>query len=90
MSASCDNLLTELTVHVAETTGLAFLGMMKPTRPVDSDVALVAVQPRCAFHTASGADPAEFEETVENRAVITNVVPALLLGVLFHIIRRDL
>ena len=62
-----------LTIHVTETTGLALFGMMEPTSPVHSDVALVAVKTRGTFHAASGANTAKFEQTIKHRTVITDV-----------------
>ena len=77
------------TIHVAEATCLALLRMVQSTRPVDGDIALVAVEARSTLHAAAGADPAEFEQTVKNRAVITHVVFALLLREVIHVVGSD-
>ena len=34
----------ELTVHIAESAGLALLGVMQATSPVDGDIALITTQ----------------------------------------------
>ena len=79
-----------LTIHIAETTGFAFLSVMEPTSPVHSDVALVTVETRCAFHTATGANTTKFEQTIEHWTVITDVAPALLLCKTLHVVRSNL
>jgi hypothetical protein len=63
---------------------------MQAAGPVDGDVALAAVQTRCALHGAAGADAAELEQAVEHGTVVADVVLALLLGVLVHVVRGDL
>lgn len=75
-----------LTVDIAESTSFSLLRMMQSTSPVYSDVALAPVQSRSALHTAAGADPTELEQTIEHRAVISNVVFALLLCVAVHVV----
>jgi hypothetical protein len=52
---------------------------MKTTSPVNSNITFVAVQSCGAFHTASGANSAEFEKAVEDGAVVANIVAALFL-----------
>lgn len=79
-----------LTVHITETTGLTLFRVMKTTGPVDGDVALIAVQACRTFHATTGANPAELKETIEDRAVITDVVLALFFRERVHIIRRYL
>lgn len=79
-----------LTIHVTETTGFTLLGMMEPTGPVHSYVALVAVKTRGTFHAASSANTAKLEQTIEHRTVITDVIPALFLRKLFHVVRSNL
>lgn len=63
--------------------------MVQTTSPVDGDLAFAAIQSRSTFHTATSADSTEFEKTVKHRAIITNVVSALLLGKLVHIVGSD-
>lgn len=60
--------------------------MVQTAGPVDGDVALAAVQTRCALHGAAGADAAELKQAVEHGAVVADVVLALLLGVLVHVV----
>jgi hypothetical protein len=68
-----------LTIHVAKATSFALFSVVQTTSPVDGDVTFVAIQTRRALHTATSADTAEFKETVEYRAIITDIVPALFL-----------
>lgn len=77
------------TVDIAEATGFALLGVVKTTGPVDSNVALLSVQSGSSLHAATSTDAAEFEEAVKYRAVITDVVFALLAHVAVHIVRGD-
>lgn len=74
------------TVNVTKAARFTFLCMMKTTRPVDRNVALISVEARRTFHGASCADSTELKKTVKHRAVITNVITALFLRVLVHII----
>ena len=79
-----------LTVDVAEAAGFAFLCMMQSACPVHRNVTFLAVQSGCTLHAATGTDTAEFEETVEHRAIVTNVVFPLLPHVAVHVVGRDL
>lgn len=62
---------------------------MKPTGPVNGDVALAAIQTSGALHTATSADPAKLEESVENRAIVSHVEPTLFLGIAIHVVGSD-
>jgi hypothetical protein len=62
---------------------------MQATRPVDCDIALSSVQTRRAFHCATRADTAELEQPIEHRAVVSDVVLALLLREVVHVVRGD-
>lgn len=64
--------------------------MVETTGPVDGDVALVAVQTGGALHAAAGADAAELEQAVKDRAVISDIVLALLSHKGVHVVGRDL
>ena len=75
-----------LTIHIAETTCLTLLGVMKTTSPVDCYVAFASVQTGGAFHASTCADSAKLEEPVKDRAIISNVVFTLLLSKRVHII----
>ena len=76
-----------LTIDVAESTSFALLRVVKATSPIYSNIALAAVEPGGALHTATGANTAKLKETIEYRTVITDVVLALLLRICVHIVR---
>ena len=78
------------TVHVAEATGFTLLCVMKTSRPIDSDVTFLTIQSRGTLHAATGANTAKLEQAVEDGAIITDVVLALLAHVAVHIVRGDL
>jgi hypothetical protein len=79
-----------LTIDVAETTSFALLRVMQATRPVDCNIALSSVQTRSTLHSASSADTAELKQAVEDWTIVSNVVFALLLGEVIHVVWRDL
>lgn len=74
------------TIDITEAASLAFLCVMQASSPVDSNVALLAVQTGGSFHRATGADSTELEETVEDRTIVTNIVLGLLTHVTIHIV----
>jgi hypothetical protein len=76
----------KLTVDVTKTTCFTLLCMMKTASPIDSDVAFTTVQARSTLHTATSADTTEFEQSVEDRTIISNIVLALLLSVCIHVV----
>lgn len=78
-----------LTVDITETTSFALLCMMKPTGPIDGDIALLAVEPRSSFHASASADATELEEPVEDWTVVTNVEATLFFLVCVHVVRGD-
>ena len=78
-----------LTVHIAKPASFALLCVMQASRPVDSDIALSSIQPCSTLHTATCADPAKLKQAIEDWAIVTNVVFALLLGEVVHVIRSD-
>ena len=57
-------------VDVAETRGFPFFGMMKPSGPVDGDVAPAVVEPYCSADGPSGVELAVAIETGEQGAVL--------------------
>lgn len=63
---------------------------MKSTGPVDGNVAFAPVEASCPLHTATSADPTEVKQTIEHWTIITNVVLALLLGEIVHVVRSNL
>lgn len=79
-----------LTINIAKTTCLALLGVVKTSSPVDGDVAFATVQTCSSLHATTRADAAELKESVEDRAVITNIVFSLLLGERVHVVWGDL
>ncbi len=64
--------------------------MVETTRPIHGNVTFVAVESRSTLHAATGADPTELEEAVENGAVVADVVLALLTHVGIHVVGRHL
>jgi len=70
--------ISSLTIDVTETASLALLCVMQTARPVDGNVALLAIQTGRALHAATGADAAELEQAVEDWAIVTNVELGLL------------
>lgn len=78
------------TVDVAETTGFTLFRVVKTTRPIDSNVALLAIQSRSALHTASCTDTAKFEKTIKYGTIVSDVVFSLLPHEAVHIVWRDL
>lgn len=78
-----------LTVDVAEATRFALLRMMQASRPVHGNVAFLPVQSRCALHATTSTDAAKLKEAVEDGAVITNIIFALLSHVAIHIVVRN-
>lgn len=79
-----------LTIDIAEATCFTLLGVMQTTSPVDSNVAFAAVQAGCALHCATCADTAKLEQAVKHGTVIADVVFALLLSKVVHVVWRDL
>ena len=63
---------------------------MQATGPVDSDIALVAVEPGSALHAAASANTTELEQAVEHGAVVAHIVFALLSHEAVHVVWGDL
>ena len=78
-----------LTVDVAETTGFALLCVVETASPVDSDVAFSAVQSCGTLHAASSADTAELEQAVKDGTIVADIVFALLLAEVVHVVGSD-
>jgi len=62
---------------------------MKSSRPVDGDVAFAPVESSSSLHTATSADAAEIEQAIEDWAIVTNIVFALFLGEVIHVVRSN-
>ncbi len=62
---------------------------MQASRPVDGNVALLAIQSRRTLHAASGTDAAKLEEAIEDGAVVANIVFTLLSHVGIHVVWRN-
>jgi hypothetical protein len=62
---------------------------MQTASPVDSNVAFAAVQPCGALHATSSADATELEQAVEDRAIVANVILALLFAEVVHVVGCD-
>ncbi len=82
--------IVELTVDVTEATCFTLLRVMKTASPIDSDVAFATVESSSALHTTTSTDSTEFEQPIEDWAIITNIVFALFLRKCVHVIRSDL
>ena len=78
-----------LTVHITKPASFALLRVMQASRPVDGDIALPSIQPCSTLHTATCANSAELKQAIEDWAIVTNIVFALLLGEVVHVIRSD-
>ena len=74
------------TVDIAEAAGLALLGVVQSTGPVDSNVAFVAAETSGTLHASASADAAELEKAVENRTIISDIVFSLLLRERLHVL----
>ena len=79
----------KLTINITETACLALLGVMKTSSPVDGNVAFAAVQTSCPLHASTSADATELEKSVEDRAIVTDIVFALLFCESIHVVRSD-
>lgn len=62
---------------------------MKPTSPIDGNVALLSVETGSALHRAASADATELEQTIKDRTVVTDVVLRLLSLVGLHVVGRN-
>jgi hypothetical protein len=62
---------------------------MKTSSPVDGDVAFATVQTSCPLHASTSANTAELKKTVEDRAIITDIVLSLLLCESIHVVGSD-
>jgi hypothetical protein len=82
-------LQVKLTIDVAEATCFALLCVMQTASPVDGDVAFSAVQSCSALHAASSADTTELEQAIEDGTVVADVVLALLLAEVIHVVWSD-
>jgi len=81
--------MTKHTVDIAETTGFAFLSVVKTTSPIDGDVALLSVESRGTLHTTTRTDTAKLEKAIEHGTIISDVVFSLLSHETVHVVRCD-
>lgn len=63
--------------------------MMKTTSPIHSDVGFASIETSSPLHAASGADTAEFEESVKDRTIVTDIVLGLLFDIRIHVVWSD-
>lgn len=63
---------------------------METSRPIHCNVTLLSVKSCGSFHRSARADTAKFEEPVNNRAVVSHVILALLFLVRIHVVWGDL
>ena len=73
-------------VYVAETRRLRLFGVVESTGPVYYNVREVLVEPSCASYGTGRVELAELEETVEDRAVFTDVEAGKLAGEVTHVV----
>lgn len=59
---------------------------MQPSRPIDRNITLSSIQPCSTLHTSASRDSAELKEAIEYGTVISDIIFALLLSVLVHIV----
>lgn len=78
-----------LTIDIAKTASLALFCVMQATCPIDGNVALLAIESCGAFHGSAGTDAAELEQSVKDRAIITDIVLGLFPHITVHIVRGD-
>eukprot|EP00965_Chrysotila_dentata_P190594 6173979-Pleurochrysis_carterae.AAC.2 len=76
-------------VHVAKARGLALLGVVHPTRPVEHNVTAPLIDPRRARDRTSRICLAVLEEPVEDGAVRTEIEPLELGDAVLHVVLRD-
>mmetsp|Transcript_22235 Transcript_22235/g.68622 ORF Transcript_22235/g.68622 Transcript_22235/m.68622 type:complete len:392 (+) Transcript_22235:358-1533(+) len=76
-------------VHVAEARRLGFFRVVQAAGPVDDDVGPLLVQPHRAADGPRRVELAEFEEPVEDGAVLAHVEALELPQVLVHVVGRD-
>jgi hypothetical protein len=84
-----ENRTTMLTIDVAKATSFTLLCVVQSACPVDSNVALASVQTRRSLHCSACADTAELEETVKDGTIVADVVLALLLCEVLHVVWGD-
>lgn len=78
------------TIDIAEAACLALLCVVQTASPIDSNVALLAVQSCSALHGATRADAAELEQTIEDRTIVADIELGLLTNVALHVLWADL
>lgn len=88
VSEMSSNRYSRLTVDVAEAAGFTLLSMVETTSPIDSDIALLAVESCGALHASASGNTTEFEEPIEDRTIISYVEFALLFRECFHVVWR--
>jgi hypothetical protein len=59
---------------------------MQTSCPVDSNVAFASVEACGTFHCSTCADPTELEQTIEDRAIVSDIVLALLASKVLHVV----
>merc|ERR1719469_621129 len=76
-------------VDVTEAGGFRFLGVVKASRPVDSDVRGLLVQLDRAGHGTACGQLAELVESVKHRTVLAHVETLELFAVIRHVVGAD-
>ena len=75
-------------VNVAKSARFRLFGVVESSRPVDDNIALVAIESLCAPYRARRVDLAKLKEAIKYRAVLSDVEALKLAHVLVHVIRR--
>lgn len=70
------------------TPAIYLLRMMQPSSPIDDDIGLLVIEPDGSSNRPRSVELAEFEESVEHRAVFSDI-EALKLGVIVLLKRKE-
>jgi hypothetical protein len=62
---------------------------MQPPGPINSNIALPAIQPGSTLHTPARTNATKLKQAIENGTIVADIILALLLGKIVHIIGGD-
>lgn len=74
------------TVDVAESTSLRLLRVMQTAGPINCDVAFLSIKACCALHTAASTDTAKLKKAIKDRAIVSDIIFALLALEVVHVL----
>ena len=77
-------------VDIAKAACFALFGVMQTAGPIDCYVSFSTIQTGSPFHAPTGANRTEFEKSVKDRTVISNIEFGLLFRVGVHVVWCDL